>query len=83
MKLKNNRKILLIINIYRIPVTLLVKVCSYLTQYNLMDRKAKSPTEYWNEIFKEIEDFISKNEDVNDIILARDLNQDIASRLIQ
>ena len=82
MKLKNNGKILLIINIYRISVTSLVKVFSYLTQYNLMDRKAKSPIEYWNKIFKEIEDFISKNNDVNNIILARDLNQDIASRPI-
>ena len=79
MKLKNNRKILLIISIYWIPITSSVKVYSCLTQYNLIDGKAKSRTEYWNEIFKEIEDFISKN-DVNDIILAGDLNQDIASR---
>ena len=83
MKLKNNGKILLIINIYRIPITSLVKVCSCLTQYNLMYGKAKSPTEYQNEIFKEIKDFIKKNNNVNDIILARDLNQDITSRPVQ
>ena len=44
IKLKNNYKTLMIINVYRIPATSSGKVCCFLTQCNLIDSKAKLPS---------------------------------------
>ena len=52
-------------------------------QYNLIDRKAKIAAQYQQEMFDEIEVYIKGNQDITNIILAGDLNQNIASSAVQ
>jgi len=81
--LYHNDKNLVIINVYRIPaISLNGNKCS-LIQYNLHDRKTKTPTQYQKEIFKQIKEFLSSNIDITDIIIGGNLNQHIASREVQ
>ena len=82
MKLSNNTKTVIIINIYRLLVSSSGGVYCCLTQYNKIDGKAKLTKEYRKEIFQEIEDYIKRNNDITDIIIARDMNQSIASNEI-
>ena len=79
VKLNHKRKTIALINIYRIPSSSSNgNVCS-LTQYNLLDGEAKSTSDYRKEILKEIKDYIASNEDIDDVLLAGDLNQNVAS----
>ena len=74
VKLNHKRKTIALINIYRIPSSSSNgNVCS-LTQYNLLDGEAKSTSDYRKEILKEIKDYIASNEDIDDVLLAGDLN---------
>ena len=74
MKLQHNRKTLAIINLYRIPRSLSNGVYYCLIQYNKIDRKAKIIKDYRKEILDEIEKYIKKNSNINNIITAGDLN---------
>lgn len=83
VKLHHRNKTLVIINLYRIPAASSNgEICS-LTQYNLNDGQAKSTNTYRKEIFSQIKDYLKKNDDIDDVIIAGDLNQDIASNEIQ
>ena len=56
MKLISIRnKVLVIINSYQIPTTLLKGLYYSLTQYNIIDEKAKKTIECRKEIFKQIQ----------------------------
>ena len=84
LKLTGKGKTIALINIYRIPTTTLKEgVYSSLVQYNLIDGKAKIATQYRAEVFKEIEEYIQRNQDITDVILVGDLNQNVASTAVQ
>ena len=70
-------------NVHRILETSAEKVYDCCTQHNLIDGEAKLPCEHRNEILKEIEECAKKNDDVNDVMIAGDLNENIASKQIQ
>ena len=72
---QNEQKRLEIITLYRIPSTSSNGVCCSLTQYNRIDGKMNTTTTYRKEIFQEIQDYIRKNPEINDIIIAGDYNQ--------
>ena len=75
LKLTGKGKTITLINIYRIPATTSKEgVYSSLVQYNLIDGKVKTVTQYCAEVFKEIEEYIQTNQDIIDVILAGDLN---------
>ena len=73
----------MIINVYRIPETSAGKVCDCCTQHNLIDGKAKLPSEHRNKTLKKIGEYMNQNDDVNDVTIAGDLNENIASKQIQ
>jgi len=78
--LHHNDKNLVIINMYRIPIISPNGNKYSLIQYNLHNRKTKTPIQYQKEIFKQIKEFLSSNIDITDIIIGGDLNQHITSR---
>ena len=74
VKLSTQNKMIIIISMYCIPAsTSNGNKCS-LTQYNLVDRKAKKPAQYRKEILSEIKKYVKDNEDIEEIILAGDFN---------
>ena len=58
------------------------ETCS-LTQYNLLERKTKPTSHCRKEIFKQMKTHLSQNQDINDLIIAGDFNQDIASNEVK
>jgi len=68
---------------YRIPTSTSNGNKYSLTQYNLVDGKAKKPAQYRKEILSEIKKYVKDNEDIEEIILAGDFNQDIRSNEVQ
>ena len=68
-----NRKIA-IINIYHLPSSISNRNKCSLTQYNLIDGKAKKPSQYRKEILRDIKKYVEENEDIEDTILAGDFN---------
>ena len=76
-------KAVVVIIIYRIPNSSDQGVYKAITQYNKMREQEATATKYHKEVFQEIIDYCEKIEELNDIILAGDLNQDIASREVQ
>ena len=61
-----------LISIYRIPSSSSNGVCCSLTQYNLIDGKMNTPTVYRKEIFNDIVYHVSRNPEINDIIITGD-----------
>ena len=83
VKLRHKNKTLGIINVYRIlAMSSSGNTCS-LTQYNLAEGQTKLPASYRKEILSQIRDYVHKNEDIDDIIIAGDFNQNITSSEIQ
>ena len=64
IKLKNDHKVLVIINLYWMPTTSPKGLYCSLTQYNIIDRKAKLTTEYRKEIFKQLQYYMKNNQDI-------------------
>ena len=84
IQLESQAKTVVIINVYRIPISSPENaICSSLIQYNLIDGEAKTSTQYRNQIFKEIEDFVKNNNNITDVIVAGNFNQSVKSRAIQ
>ena len=83
VKLQHKNKTIAVINVYRISSSSSNGNLCSLTQYNLLEGKVRSPAEYRKEIFKQIKEYLNENEDINDVLLAGDLNQNIASNKIQ
>ena len=52
IKLKYDQKVLVIINLYRIPITSLKSPYYSLIQHNKIDRRAKTTIEYRKEMLK-------------------------------
>ena len=75
---KNNKKVVIII-FYYIPNSSVQGVYKSIKQYNKMNGKQDTATIYWKQTFKEIEDYCNSIEDLNDIIIAGDINQNIAA----
>ena len=73
-QLKHNNKILALINAYWILASSQQGPYCSLIQYNLAEKKSKSVTEYRKEIITQIKKYIDKNKEINDIIIAGDLN---------
>jgi len=74
---------LVIINIYRILKTSSNGVYYLLTQYNKVDRKAKTVAEYRKEILNQIKQYLNENTSINDVIIVGDYNQSIVSKEIE
>ena len=72
-----------VIMIYWIPNCLEQGVYKAITQYNKMKGQQTMVTTYQKQVFQEILEYCRQIEDLNDIILAEDMNQDIAAREIQ
>ena len=81
--IQHNGKKVLFINIYRIPVKSTQGPWCSLTQYNVVEGNAKSSGEYRKEIFKEIKQYVNQKEDIDDIIIAGDLNQNVNANEIR
>lgn len=81
--IQHNGKKVLFINIYRIPVKSTQGSWCSLTQYNVVEGNAKSSGEYRKEIFKEIKQYVNQKEDIDDIIIAGDLNQNVNANEIR
>jgi len=63
-----------IINLYRLPISSSNGVYCSLTQYNLVNGKLKSTSEYRRELLNEIKQHIHNEKDITDIIIAGDYN---------
>ena len=81
--MQHNGKKILIINVYRIPASSAQGPRCSLTQYNVVEGKVKSATEYRKEIFKQIKQHVNKQHDIDDLIIAGDLNQNINANEIK
>ena len=75
--LESNRKRLMIITSYRMPITSLKGNSTSIVQYIRSEGKLKSTINYRQEILKLLTNHIQKFKVINDIILFRDFNQDI------
>ena len=80
IKLNNNGKTSMMTSVCRIPATSSGKICCCLTQHDLIEGKAKSPSEHRNETLKEIEECMQQNDDVNDVTIDEDLSQNASSK---
>jgi len=80
MQLKKNDKKIIIIIIYRIPNSSEQGVYKSIIQYNKMNGIQDNATTYRKKVFKEIKEYYQKIEDLSDIILAGDINQNIAAK---
>lgn len=78
-----NQKCVVLINIYRIPMSNQQGPKRNLTQYNVIEGNAKGATEHRKEIFKQIVTYIKSNQQIDDVILTGDLNQSIKSNEVQ
>ena len=58
-------------------------VCSSLVQYQLVDGKVSIAKDYNKEIFDDIRKYIRVNEEIDNIIIARDYNQYVADKEVQ
>ena len=83
VKLSIYNKTIAIINMYRIPASTSNRNKCSLTQYNLIDGKAKKLMQYRKEILVEIKKYIQDSHNIDEIILAGNFNQDITSNKIQ
>jgi len=63
-----------IINLYRLPISLSNSVCCSLIQYNLIDGKLKSTSEYRRELLNKIKQHVYNEKDITDIIIVGDYN---------
>ena len=61
IKMKHNSKMVVMINLYRIPSTSSNSPTFSLTQYNLLEGQTRSTGYYRNGIFKQIKTYIKKN----------------------
>ena len=80
--LQHNERIIIIINIYRIPNSTQYGPKCSATQYNLKEGKAKSPSEYRREVLNQIKNYLDGQE-YHDVIIAGDFNQNINSNEIK
>ena len=49
-------------------------ICNSLAQYNQSDAKIKNATQYRKQILKKIEEYVVKQEHINNIIVVGNLN---------
>ena len=70
---KYNNKAIAIINIYRLPMSLLKGLRCCLIQYNLKDSEVKSNNNYRKEILQQIIECINNN-NIDNIIMGGDYN---------
>ena len=78
----HNNKAVVVINLYRIPTSSSKGPRCCQTQYNIINGNMKSSTQYRKEILQQIKNYIQTNQ-FNDIIIAGDFNQNIASNEIK
>jgi len=71
------------IHLHRLPITKPSGAHNALVQYNTIDRKAKGVGEYHKEVLREIEQHITNQTEINNIIIMGDYNQDITSNEIK
>ena len=77
--MSNNNKKVLFITIYRISQSSDQGVYKSLSQYNNINGKIITATKYRKEVFTEIVHYTQSLEGINNIILGRDINQNIES----
>jgi len=82
IQLTHNNKTLVIINLYRIPISSSKGPRCCLTQYNLSEGKVKNSNKYRKEILSQIEEYVNSN-NIDEIIIAGDYNQQISSNEIK
>ena len=83
VKMHQNKKTIVVINLYRIPTASSNGETCSLTQYNLLEGQARSTTHYRKEIFKQIKSYLHQHQDIDDIIITGDFNQDIRSKEVK
>ena len=81
--LEYNGKRVELINLYRILLSSSNGVSCLYTQYILVDKCSKTVSQYRKEVLKEIKQHIQNNQEITDIIIARDYNQDIKENEIR
>ena len=70
------------INVHRMPRTSSNGDCFSLTQHNELDGKVKTMNEHRKQMFNQIKQHINETKDANDVAIAGDCDQSIASKEI-
>ena len=78
-KLCHKKKTIALMNVHRMPASSQHGLHCSLTQHNLVTKDAKNPTCYRKDMLNQIKQHVERNEDVDDITFAGDLNQDVIS----
>jgi len=81
--MKVNNKGILIITFYCPPDGSAHGVYMVKNQMNLVDKKVKPIQTYRREYLKDITDYIANQKDINEILVAGDINQDVYSKEIE
>ena len=81
--LLNGTKRIILIVMYRIPMSSNIGVYISITQYNQMKGKMQSATHYRKEILKGIKDYLAMIEEEYEIVIGGNLNQDIMAKEIR
>ena len=81
-QISNNDKRVLIITIYRIPVTSKYGIYCSIIQYNKVEGNVKSIVEYRTEILEDIKRYVTSMDNINNIVIVGDLNQYIRANEI-
>ena len=82
-QISNKGKKIVIVTLCRILQETEQGVHKAVTQCNKMKGKQNTATVYRKQIFKEVIDYCRSIKDLNDIIVAEDLNQDIVAKEVQ
>lgn len=82
IKIKHKGKTIVIINVYRIPNSSQQGPTKCLTQYNILEGNAKTSTEIRKDTLNQIKQYVNNN-NVDDVIIAGDLNESVNSREIK
>ena len=83
MKLQCDKQTLGITNLCRISSTLSGRKTYLLAQCDSLKGKSKSLSIHRKEIFKQIKDYLTQNNSINNVTVSSNFNQDIASNEMQ
>ena len=81
--LQHNGKTIIVINIHRLPVASTQGPRCCATQCNVLEGSAKSTTDYRKETLQQIKDYLNQLSDIDDVIIAGDMNQNVSSNEIR
>ena len=82
-KITKEEKTILMIQLYRIPISTPQGVYNVLTQQNSIEKNVKSAAEYRKEILMEIKQYVMQQNNISDVLIMGDQNQDVTTREIK